>query len=89
MSHGVNSFTQFDAFRETLIHDLTADQFADMYAQTVAYGLFAARAQNPDQPDFSRELAVYPLAAVPPKYSVRLILQALTSLACPALRRYD
>ncbi len=30
------------AFRETLIHDLDADQFADMYAQTLAYGLFSA-----------------------------------------------
>jgi len=30
------------AFRETLIHDLDADQFADMYAQTLAYGLFSS-----------------------------------------------
>lgn len=29
------------AFQEALIHDLKADDFADMYAQTVAYGLFA------------------------------------------------
>jgi predicted helicase len=37
---------QFEAFRETLIPDLKADQFADMYAQTIAYGLFAARCQS-------------------------------------------
>ncbi len=36
---------QFKAFRETLIPDLNPDQFADMYAQTIAYGLFAARCQ--------------------------------------------
>jgi len=30
------------AFRETLIHDLDAEQFADMYAQTLAYGLFSS-----------------------------------------------
>jgi len=36
----------FEAFRQTLLHDLTADQFADMYAQTLAYGLFAARCQH-------------------------------------------
>ncbi|MDO8303294.1 MAG: hypothetical protein Q7T18_08635, partial [Sedimentisphaerales bacterium] len=39
---------QFDAFKKVLIHDLTADQFADMYAQTIAYGLFAARCHIED-----------------------------------------
>ncbi len=34
---------QFEGFRKTLLHDLTPDAFADMYAQTIAYGLFAAR----------------------------------------------
>ncbi len=29
-------------FRTALIHDLDADQFADMYAQTITYGLFSA-----------------------------------------------
>ena len=36
---------QFNAFSQTLIPDLKPDQFADMYAQTIAYGLFAARCQ--------------------------------------------
>ncbi len=31
------------AFQESLIHDLKADDFADMYAQTIAYGLLSAR----------------------------------------------
>ena len=31
------------AFRETLIPELDEKQFADMFAQTLAYGLFAAR----------------------------------------------
>jgi hypothetical protein len=57
---------QFDAFRETLIHDLTAEQFADMYAQTVTYGLFAARAQEPAQPGFSRQKAVFDLPKTNP-----------------------
>ena len=30
------------AFQEALIHDLTEDDFADMYAQTITYGLFSA-----------------------------------------------
>src|SRR5207245_4176159 len=29
-------------FRTALIHDLGDDQFADMYAQTITYGLFSA-----------------------------------------------
>ncbi len=35
------------AFREALIHDLDAADFADMYAQTIAYGLLSARVANP------------------------------------------
>ncbi len=31
------------AFQEALIHDLKDDDFADMYAQTIAYGLLSAR----------------------------------------------
>jgi len=34
----------FDNFEQVLIHDLTIDSFADMYAQTITYGLFSARA---------------------------------------------
>jgi type I restriction-modification system DNA methylase subunit len=33
----------YDNFKRVLIHDLSVDDFADMYAQTVAYGLFSAR----------------------------------------------
>ena len=32
-----------DAFRTTLLHDITPKVFADIYAQTIAYGMFAAR----------------------------------------------
>jgi hypothetical protein len=50
---------QFEAFRETLIPDLKPDQFSDMYAQTIAYGLFAARCQTlASSRDFSRAAAV-------------------------------
>ena len=34
---------QMEGFRKVLLHDLTAEQFGDMYAQTICYGLFAAR----------------------------------------------
>ena len=35
------------AFKEALVHDLDADGFADMYAQTITYGLLSARVTNP------------------------------------------
>ncbi len=35
-----------NAFKDNLISDLTDDGFADMYAQTITYGLFAARASR-------------------------------------------
>ena len=35
------------AFREALVHDLDVDGFADMYAQTIAYGLLSARIAHP------------------------------------------
>ena len=35
------------AFQESLVHDLDADGFADMYAQTIAYGLLSARITDP------------------------------------------
>lgn len=38
----------FKKFQELLIHDLSKEDFADMYAQTVAYGLFSARCMDTD-----------------------------------------
>ena len=35
------------AFKTSLVHDLDEDGFADMYAQTIAYGLLSARVANP------------------------------------------
>ena len=45
---------QLAAFRDSLIPDLTPEQFADMYAQTIAYGLFAARCQAKTDKPFTR-----------------------------------
>jgi hypothetical protein len=36
-----------ETFREALIHDLDEAGFADMYAQTIAYGLLSARIADP------------------------------------------
>lgn len=46
---------QMNAFKEILIHDITAKGFADVYAQTIAYGMFAARLHDPTLPTFSRQ----------------------------------
>ncbi len=37
----------FTAVRSLLIHDMSEDQFADMYAQTVSYGLLSASFSRP------------------------------------------
>ena len=51
--------SQFKAFEQQLIPGLTTEQFADMYAQTIAYGLFAARATGDNKGRFSRRNAAY------------------------------
>lgn len=50
--------SQYAAFKQMLIHDLTEAQFADIYAQTIAYGLFAARLHDPTPDTFSRQEAL-------------------------------
>ncbi len=49
---------QYHAFREHLIHDITAADFADIYAETIAYGLFAARLHDDTPASFSRQEAL-------------------------------
>lgn len=39
--------TMLEAFRKNLIHDLDDDGFADMFAQTICYGMLAARISRP------------------------------------------
>ena len=50
---------QWQAFRDNLIPELSIEQFADMYAQTIAYGLFAARCETDNGKDFTRQQAAY------------------------------
>ena len=46
--------TQLAAFRDNLIPDLSVEYFADMHAQTFAYGLFAARCTSKNGLAFTR-----------------------------------
>lgn len=39
-------------FKENLVHDMDEKSFADMYAQTICYGLFSARCLNADEEIF-------------------------------------
>jgi hypothetical protein len=48
---------QMTAFKQILIHDITPKGFADVYAQTIAYGMFAARSHDPSLETFSRQEA--------------------------------
>ena len=48
---------QMLAFKQILIHDITPQGFADVYAQTIAYGMFAARLHDPTLENFSRQEA--------------------------------
>jgi predicted helicase len=48
---------QMLAFKQILIHDITPQGFADVYAQTIAYGMFAARLHDPTLNNFSRQEA--------------------------------
>ena len=72
----------FSAFKELLLSTLTPADFADMYAQTLAYGLFAARCTLPNATQFSRLTAA---EAVP--RSNPFLRQLFHQIASPNLAR--
>ena len=47
----------YETIRELLVHDLTLESFADMYAQTLVYGLFVARHYDDSPANFTRQEA--------------------------------
>jgi len=57
---------QLAAFRETLLPDLQPEDFADMYAQTIAYGLFTARIMGDTATTFNRYMAAHMLPRTNP-----------------------
>ncbi len=70
---------QMEGFRKVLLHDLTAEQFGDMYAQTICYGLFAARC-NSLGAHFTRTHAAYDLPKTNP-----FLRKLFTHIAGPEL----
>jgi predicted helicase len=57
---------QFAAFQRVLIEDLKPSQFADMYAQTITYGMFAAAVNRADTERLTRVTAAYDLPRTNP-----------------------
>ncbi len=47
----------YDAIKKQLVHDLSLNAFADMYAQTLVYGLFVARYHDDSPGNFTRQEA--------------------------------
>jgi type I restriction-modification system DNA methylase subunit len=49
---------QYKEFQKQLIHDLSIEDFADIYAETIAYGMFAARLHDDTPGTFTRQEAL-------------------------------
>ena len=57
---------QYRSFKANLLPHLTPDEFADIYAETITYGMFAARFHDTDLNTFSRQEAMDDLPASNP-----------------------
>ncbi|MEN6519558.1 MAG: type ISP restriction/modification enzyme [Armatimonadota bacterium] len=55
-----------EGFRKVLLHNLTEEEFADMYTQTLCYGLFAARCNHDPSKQFSRRTAPFDIPKTNP-----------------------
>lgn len=77
---GVQTLESFlMAFEEHLIPQLTKQDFANLFAQTITYGLFAARSRAKE--DFNRELAY---KYIPPTIGIlRKVFQFISSSDLP------
>ena len=51
-------YMQLKAFKDVLNKDINEDRFADLYAQTIAYGFFAARIHDESPDEFTIKEAV-------------------------------
>lgn len=57
---------QLEGFRKILINDLTIEEFADMYAQTLCYGIFAAKCNHNEDQLFMRQTAAFSIPKTNP-----------------------
>jgi predicted helicase len=63
---GGSLHAQLKGFQRVLLPELDAEQFADMYAQTICYGLFAARCNVRAGVTFTREHAAFDIPRTNP-----------------------
>ena len=56
-SENKSLYDQIESFRKILIRTMTEQEFADIYAQTVAYGMFVARLHDRTLDKFTRQEA--------------------------------
>lgn len=78
---------QFKVFKENLLPNLTPEEFADLYAETITYGMFAARLHDTKTPkDFSRSEALGLLPKSNP--FLRGLFQTIAGYDLPEWLRY-
>jgi len=57
MSDDSSLIGQLKAFKDVILHEMSHKEFADIYAQTIAYGMFAARFNDQSNTPFNRTKA--------------------------------
>src|SRR5690606_24486212 len=77
---------QFKSFKANLLPNLTPDEFADIYAETITYGMFAARFHDDDLTTFSRHEALEKLPASNP--FLKGLFEYVAGPALPGRLRY-
>ncbi len=71
---------KLDAFKKFLVHDMTEEQFADFYAQTIVYGMFIARIYDKTPSSFSLQEASELIPSINPFLKKIFKLLALAEL---------
>ena len=77
---------QFTTFKENLLPNLTPGEFADIYAETITYGMFAARLHDDTLETFSRQEALEKLPKSNP--FLRGLFQYIAGFDIPERLRY-
>ncbi len=77
---------QFNTFKDNLLPNLTPGEFADIYAETITYGMFAARLHDDTLDTFSRQEALEKLPKSNP--FLRGLFQFIAGYDIPDRLRY-
>ncbi|MEW4449502.1 type ISP restriction/modification enzyme [Qipengyuania sp. JC766] len=78
---------QYTVFKQNLLPNLTPEEFADLYAETITYGMFAARLHDTRTPeDFTRSEALELLPKSNP--FLRGLFQTIAGYDLPEWLRY-